>query len=93
MRWNKLGRVATGLIVLCFFMPFFGVSCDGMDVITISGADMAGGCKPGGLISESKDRGGSKRGGSMEAKVDPADPSPRIGTGDSAKSIEMGLLR
>ncbi len=55
--WFKLGRFITGLTIACFFLPFFGVSCDGMDVITVSGADMVGGCKPGGLLSEAANEG------------------------------------
>jgi hypothetical protein len=43
--WRKGGRFLTGLVVLCFFLPFFGVSCRGFDVVTISGMDMVGGCK------------------------------------------------
>lgn len=59
--WFKFGRFITGVTIACFFLPFFGVSCEGMDVITFSGADMVGGCKPGGLIADaeeqSKDKG------------------------------------
>jgi hypothetical protein len=56
--WFKLGRFITGLTIACFFLPFFGVSCEGMDVITVSGADMVAGCKPGGLMAEAADEGG-----------------------------------
>jgi hypothetical protein len=52
--WFKFGRFITGLTIACFFMPFFGVSCEGMDVITISGADMVGGCQPGGLMVDAQ---------------------------------------
>lgn len=62
--WFKLGRFITGLTIACFFLPFFGVSCDGMDVITVSGADMVGGCRPGGLLADAADQKQS-RGGSM----------------------------
>ena len=55
--WFKIGRFITGLTIACFFLPFFGVSCVGMDVITVSGADMAAGCKPGGLLAEAADQG------------------------------------
>jgi hypothetical protein len=58
--WFKFGRFLTGLTIACFFLPFFGVSCDGMDVITISGADMAGGCAPGGLIADAADQAKKK---------------------------------
>lgn len=64
--WFKLGRFITGLTIACFFLPFFGVSCEGMDVITISGADMAAGCKPGGLLAEAADEGGKRGGGGMD---------------------------
>ncbi len=50
--WNKFGRYFSAIVIAAFFLPFFGVSCDGMEVITVSGADMVGGCKPGGMISE-----------------------------------------
>ena len=46
--WHKAGRFITGVAVLCFFLPFFGVSCAGVDIVSISGADMVGGCQPGG---------------------------------------------
>lgn len=52
--WNKAGRILTGVVVLCFFLPFFGISCNGMEVVKISGADMVFGCKPGGMVSEMK---------------------------------------
>jgi hypothetical protein len=47
-RWHKAGRFVTGVVVLCFFLPFFGVSCAGVDIVSISGADLVGGCQPGG---------------------------------------------
>ncbi len=55
--WNKLGRYFSAIVIAAFFLPFFGVSCDGMEVITVSGADMVGGCKPGGMITEMEDQG------------------------------------
>jgi hypothetical protein len=54
--WFKFGRFITGVTVICFFLPFFGVSCGGMDVITVSGTDMVGGCEPGGLIADAKEK-------------------------------------
>jgi len=54
--WRKAGRFITGVVVLAFFLPFFGVSCQGLDVVTVSGADMVGGCKPGGMIADAEDR-------------------------------------
>jgi hypothetical protein len=56
--WHKAGRFVTGVVVLCFFLPFFGVSCGGPDVISISGTDMIGGCKPGGLATGANVTGG-----------------------------------
>jgi len=56
--WFKAGKVITGLTLLCFFLPFFGVSCEGMDVVTVSGADMVAGCKPGGLLAEAENQAG-----------------------------------
>ena len=78
--WNKFGRFITGIVVVCFFLPFFGVSCQGMDVVTVSGADMVGGCKPGGLIAAAADedkghRGGGEMGG-LDAKMDNVDREP-----------------
>ena len=54
--WNKFGRYFGAVVIAAFFLPFFGVSCDGMDVITVSGTDMVGGCKPGGLIADADDQ-------------------------------------
>lgn len=50
--WRKLGRFLTPAVVLLFFLPFFGVSCEGMEIVSVSGADMVGGCKPGGMIND-----------------------------------------
>ena len=55
-RWFKFGRFISSITNACFFLPFFGVSCQGMEVITISGADMVGGCKPGGLLADAADQ-------------------------------------
>jgi len=64
--WFKFGRFITGLTIACFFLPFFGVSCDGLEVITVSGADMVGGCRPGGVLAEAADQKKS-RGGGMDS--------------------------
>jgi hypothetical protein len=64
--WFKFGRFITGVTIACFFLPFFGVSCEGMDVINFSGADMVGGCKPGGLIADAQDQKGMGEGGGDE---------------------------
>jgi hypothetical protein len=58
--WHKGGRFISGLVIALFFLPFFGVSCQGMEVITVSGADMVGGCRPGGLATETKSGGSSE---------------------------------
>lgn len=70
--WFKFGRFITGVTIACFFLPFFGVSCEGMDVITVSGADMVGGCKPGGLITEAAEEGktGGMSGGSSDMQAE-----------------------
>ncbi len=67
--WSKIGKFISAFVIVCFFLPFFGVSCDGMDVITISGADMVGGCKPGGLIAAAENEG-QVTGGKLETKIE-----------------------
>lgn len=63
--WATFGKALHIIVVAAFFLPFFGVSCrdkampgggggDSIDIITISGADMAMGCEPGGMLSEAK---------------------------------------
>src|SRR5262245_52636589 len=77
--WFKLGRFITGLTIACFFLPFFGVSCEGMDVVNFSGVDMVGGCKPGGLIVEAAEEGKRGGGGGMEGgdvKIENVDREP-----------------
>ena len=73
--WSKIGKFISAVVLVCFFLPFFGVSCDGMDVITISGADMVGGCKPGGLITAAEEDG-KMTGGSLETKIDDVSVEP-----------------
>ena len=68
-RWNKFGRFITGIVVVCFFLPFFGVSCQGVDVITVSGADMVGGCQPGGMLVEAAKEQEAKHPGAATADV------------------------
>lgn len=58
--WFKAGKAITILTLCCFFLPFFGVSCDGVDVVTVSGADMVAGCEVGGLMAEGVRQGGDK---------------------------------
>lgn len=78
--WFKFGRFITGLTIACFFMPFFGVSCGGMDVITISGTDMVGGCQPGGLIADAKKekeaRGGAEMTRDGDIQIDKVEREP-----------------
>lgn len=74
--WFKFGRFITGVTIACFFLPFFGVSCDGMEVVHVSGADMVGGCKPGGMLTEpTKEYKGDRRGEPV-VKVENVDREP-----------------
>ena len=52
--WAKFGKWLNILVLGAFFLPFFGVSCDGIDVVTVSGADMAFGCMPGGALADAQ---------------------------------------
>lgn len=81
--WNKLGRYFSAFVIAAFFLPFFGVSCDGMEVLTISGADMVGGCKPGGMITEMEKEQGRQR----EDRLENPDMD---GTGESSKGGMSG---
>ena len=75
--WFKFGRFLTGLTIACFFLPFFGVSCEGMDVVHVSGADMVGGCKPGGLIADAAEEKGMGGGEDMgDVKLDNVEREP-----------------
>jgi hypothetical protein len=68
--WFKFGRFITGITIACFFLPFFGVSCGGMDVITVSGTDMVGGCRPGGLIADAQDQKEARGGAAVMREND-----------------------
>ena len=72
--WNKLGRFITGVTIACFFLPFFGVECGGMEVVHFSGTDMVGGCKPGGALTEKDPEMGG--GGDMDVKIENVDREP-----------------
>jgi hypothetical protein len=90
--WQRLGRYFSAIVIAAFFLPFFGVSCEGMEVITVSGADMVGGCKPGGMIAqmekeegrarkrvgvdENDSRGGGRMSDSMGGAVDNVEREP-----------------
>jgi amino acid permease len=71
--WHKGGRFFSGLVIILFFLPFFGVSCQGMDVISVSGTDMVAGCKPGGLASEASE-GPSTGASSVSVEKVPREP-------------------
>ncbi|HPH67390.1 MAG TPA: hypothetical protein PLF40_16655 [Kofleriaceae bacterium] len=71
--WHKGGRFFSGLVIILFFLPFFGVSCQGMDVISVSGTDMVAGCKPGGIASEAEEQG-AKNTGSVSVENVPREP-------------------
>src|SRR5512135_3531485 len=104
--WRRFGKWSSAVILACFFLPFFGVSCSGMDMITASGADMVGGCRPGGLLMEQQDQqkhhaastnpdddlGG---GGDMDVKIDNVDREPLafIALGLCVALLAMSLLR
>lgn len=81
-RWNSLGKWISGIVLACFFLPFFGISCNGMDAIHFSGADMVGGCKPGGLMVEAAEEGKTKHGDGdadtmkLEGKIDSVGREP-----------------
>ena len=78
-RWNRVGKWFSAVVVLCFFLPFFGISCDGVDVVHFSGTDMVGGCRPGGMMVDAADQAqepGAMKGGKMDAKIDNVDKEP-----------------
>jgi len=68
--WFKLGRFVTGVTIACFFLPFFGISCNGTDVVHMSGADLAGGCKPGGMLVDAQEKPDKSAMQGGEIKVD-----------------------
>ncbi len=75
--WAKFGKALHIAVVVAFFLPFFGISCsdkdmpgDSIDIITISGADMAFGCEPGGMISEAKNNRDVGGMGDGDLKID-----------------------
>lgn len=73
--WNRFGRLFSGVVIACFFLPFFGISCDHMDIVQISGADMVVGCRPGGLLASQKEHESAKHSeGSVELQNVPREP-------------------
>lgn len=82
--WRRFGRISSAVILACFFLPFFGVSCGGMDMINASGADMVGGCRPGGLLMDAQEKDKHKHHSSMDTD----DDSMASGTGDMDLKID-----
>jgi hypothetical protein len=74
--WGKTRKVLSACVLFAFLFPFFGVSCDGMDVITISGTDLVVGGKPGGLASEVDEDRPGRRSGGVTGKVENVDVEP-----------------
>jgi len=68
--WKRFGRYCSAVVVACFFLPFFGVSCQGLDMVTASGADMVGGCRPGGLLTEAADEKSERHAGAGDMDAD-----------------------
>jgi hypothetical protein len=89
--WRKIGRFVTGLVVVCFFLPFFGVSCKGFDVVTMSGTDMVAGCKPGGALAEGEGMANDIGGGDGESKVPSVDVEPLAIIAFACAVIGFGL--
>lgn len=91
--WNKVGRYFSALVIAAFFMPFFGVSCEGMDVVTVSGADMVGGCKPGGMLADAEKQQSSARRSRMDdPDMDGTGPRHEGGMGASVGNVEREPL-
>jgi hypothetical protein len=68
--WARFGKWLNILVLGAFFLPFFGVSCDGIDVVTVSGADMAFGCMPGGALAEAQKEAEKRDMGDMPGSSD-----------------------
>jgi len=91
--WNKVGRYFSALVIAAFFLPFFGVSCEGMEVVTVSGADMVGGCKPGGMIAQSEKQESRARKNRMDdPDMDGTGPSREGGMGAHVDNVEREPL-
>jgi hypothetical protein len=58
--WRKAGRFITGVVVVAFFLPFFGISCQNVDIVSISGTDMVAGCDLGAEHKDEMDAETSK---------------------------------
>lgn len=50
--FSRFGSVFSGVVVVAFFLPFFNITCAGIDVLHWSGFDMVHGGKPAGQIVE-----------------------------------------
>lgn len=91
--WNKVGRYFSALVIAAFFLPFFGVSCEGMEVVTVSGADMVGGCKPGGMIAQAEEEQTRKRKQRMDnPDLDGTGPSSEGGMSGHVDNVEREPL-
>ncbi len=64
--WSRFAKLVNVVVVACFFLPFFKVSCQGMDVVTVSGVDLVIGGKPGGMIVDAANQPGGIQGGQAE---------------------------
>jgi hypothetical protein len=102
--WRRFGKWSSAVILACFFLPFFGVSCGGMDMITASGADMVGGCRPGGLAVEAQDQEAHHKsldsddtmsGADVDLKIDNVDREPLaiVALGLCIALLAMAFLR
>jgi hypothetical protein len=102
--WRRFGKWSSAVILACFLLPFFGVSCGGMDMVTASGTDMVGGCRPGGLLMDAQDKqkhhskideDDSMGGDDMDMKIDNVDREPLaiVALGLCVALLAMAFLR
>ena len=88
--WKRFGRFSSAVIVACFFLPFFGVSCAGMDMVTASGADMVGGCRPGGLLMDAADKEKADK-DKVHAHGAATDDDDSMAGADSMSGVDMKI--
>jgi hypothetical protein len=104
--WRRFGKWSSAVILACFLLPFFGVSCGGMDMVTASGTDMVGGCRPGGLLMDAQDQqkhhstidegdADAASGDDMDMKIDNVDREPLaiVALGLCVALLAMAFLR
>jgi hypothetical protein len=104
--WRRFGKWSSAVILACFLLPFFGVSCGGMDMVTASGTDMVGGCRPGGLLMDAQDQQkhhsamdeddvDAASGDDMDMKIDNVDREPLaiVALGLCVALLAMAFLR